>query len=87
MAVKPRTLALPFLFLASVAIGGSPPVEVELLEFMGEFETSSGKPVDPTQFAKNEESSPQKDVKENAKTQKKETTIRKEKEDEKNLHR
>ena len=87
MAAKPMAMVVPLFILASVAVGGVPPVEVEMLEFLGEFETSAGKPVDPVQFTKKVENPQQKDVKENKPTQKKGTTIRKEKEDEKNIHR
>jgi hypothetical protein len=87
MAAKQVLLALPLFFMASLAMGGAHPVDVELLEFMGEFETSAGKPVDPAQFAKNGDTSRQEDAKESAPSQKKGKTVRKEKEDEKNLHR
>lgn len=51
MAVKSMAIPLPLLLAASMAIGAPPPADMELLEFLGDFETSAGKPVDPMQFS------------------------------------
>ena len=87
MAVKESAFTLLLFFSACAAFAAPPTVEMGMLEFLGEFETSGGKPVDPDQFKEDKKESRRPETRERKSVQKDVKSDGKEKEDETTPHR
>lgn len=87
MTVKAVTLTLSILFISSAAGAASPPADMDLLEFLGDFVTAGGKPVDPVQFNAEKSESRRSEEGYPKGEQKKGKSDRKDKEDESTRHR